>query len=217
MRAVNLLPRDAKARKFEWNGETSAALGFTLVIVVAVIGGFLLAQSHASSAQQQLASAQAALDAAKSKPTAQQTRLQIPGVLQQAQPWHLALDTAISTRVAWDTLLSQLEYVVPAKVLLTSVSFGAAGGTGATTGATSATVALGGTAYSLHDVGVFLATLARVPKLTQVNLVSTTADTSSKTPTTTFSITAQVNLPAVVAPPTSPTNTTTTSTTGGQA
>jgi Tfp pilus assembly protein PilN len=213
MRAVNLLPRDTSARKFEWNGELSAALGFTLIIVVAVIGGFLLAQSHASSAQQQLASAQAALEAAKNRPTANQTRLQIPGVLSQAQPWHLALDTAISTRVAWDTLLTQLEYVVPAKVALTSVSFGAAGATA--TGATSATVALGGTAFSLHDVGVFLATLAHVPKLTQVNLVSTTTDASTKKPTTTFSITAQVNLPAVATPPSTPTDTTTT--TGGQA
>jgi Tfp pilus assembly protein PilN len=215
MRAVNLLPRETSSQSLGWNSELAAAVAFTVIIVVAVFGGFVLERSHAGAARQQLAGAQAALDRAKSQPTVTQKQLQIPGVLSQAQPWHIALDAALSTRVSWDVLLSQLEYVVPERVVLTGVSFGAAGTTGATaaTGTASATVTLGGTAYSLHDIGVFLSTLTRVPKLTQVALVSTASDPASKT--TTFQISAQVTLPTVAVAPASPTSTPTTS--GGQA
>jgi Tfp pilus assembly protein PilN len=216
MRAVNLLPRETSSRSLGWNSELAAAVAFTVIIVAAIFGGFVLERSHAGAARRQLAGAQAALDRAKSQPKVTQAQLQIPGVLSQAQPWHLALDSALSTRVSWDVLLSQLEYVVPAKVVLTSVTFGAAAGTTtdtAATGTASATVSLGGTAYSLHDIAVFLSTLTRVPKLTQVALVNTATDTGSKT--TTFEISAQVTLPTVAVAPPSPTGTPTTS--GGQA
>lgn len=214
MRAVNLLPRATTSREFAWNTELAAGVAFTVIIVVAIFGGFLFERSHANSARQQLATAQAALDRAKRQPKAKQAQLQIPDVLSQAQPWRIALNSALSTRVSWDILLSQLEYVVPARVVLTNVTFGAAAnGAASTTGAANASVTLGGTAYSLHDIGVFLSTLERVPKLTQVALVSTATDNGSKT--TTFQISAQVTLPATSDAPSSSTNTTTT--TGGSA
>src|SRR5579871_2788092 len=216
MRAVNLLPREASSRTIGWNSELSAAVGFTVLIIVAVFIGFFVERSNANSAKQNLAATQAALVRAENQPKVKQAQLQPPAVLAQAQPWHIALDTALSTRVSWDVLLSQLEYVVPPRVVLTNVTFGAAatpGGTTApaTTGIPGATVSLGGTAYSLHDIGVFLSTLARVPKLTQVTLVNTS--TTGKT--TTFTISAQVTLPGATTSPLNPTNTTTTS--GGSA
>jgi len=216
MRAVNLLPRTTTSRQFAWNTELAAGVGFTLIIIVALIGGFLLERSNASSAKQQLASAQAALARAQRQPKAKQAKLQIPEVLSQAQPWHIALDSALSTRVSWDVLLSQLEYVVPAKVVLTNVTFGAASngsGTPSAAASTSASVQLGGTAYSLHDIGVFLSTLARVPKLTQVTLVNTATDKGTNT--TTFQISAQVSLPAAAVASAGAATTTTTA--GGQA
>lgn len=216
MRAVNLLPRTTTSRKFAWNSELAAGVGFTLIIIVALIGGFLFERSNASSAKQQLASAQAALAQAQRQPKAKQAKLQIPAVLSQAQPWHIALNSALSTRVSWDVLLSQLEYVVPAKVVLTNVTFGAAAngaGPSSAAGSTSASVQLGGTAYSLHDIGVFLSTLERVPKLTQVTLVNTATDKGTNT--TTFQISAQVSLPAAAVAPAGAATTTTTA--GGQA
>jgi len=213
MRAVNLLPRETTHRKLGWNSELAAAIAFTLLIAVAVVGGFALERSHAGTARQRLAAAQTALDAANSQPTGkQEAQLQVPAAVSQAQPWHLALDSALATRVSWDVLLSQFEYVLPPKVNLTSVSFGSPAGSGAVAGATSATVSLGGSAFSLHDVAVFLSTLARVPKLSQITLVSTASNTNSNVMT--FQITAQVALPA---PPAAPAGTSdTTTTTGGQ-
>jgi len=208
MRAVNLLPRQAvSTRRLGWNTELTAGIAFTLVIVIALCGGFFVEKSHADSARQQLATAQAALDAANSQPS-QATGLQPPAVLAQAQPWHLAIDTALATRVSWDVLLTQLEYVVPAKVGLSSVTFGSASDGSTTT----ATVALGGTAYSLPDVAVFIANLERLPKLSGVSLVSTAANTGSNVMT--FQITAQVSLPTAPAPPVGPTGATST---GGSA
>ncbi|HUZ16345.1 MAG TPA: PilN domain-containing protein [Gaiellaceae bacterium] len=214
MRAVNLLPRETSTRKFGWNSELAAAGAFTLLMVVIVVGGFALERSHAATAQQRLAAAQTALDSANSQPSAKQTQLQVPAVVSQEQPWHLALDSALATRVSWDVLLSQFEYVVPPKVDLTSVSFGSPAGSVAVAGTTGATVALGGNAFSLHDVAVFLSTLARVPKLSQITLVSTASNTNSNVMT--FQITAQVALPAAPVAPAGTSGTTTT-TTGGQA
>jgi len=207
MRAVNLLPREKTGRKVAWNGELAASIALTVLIAVAVLGGFLVERSHAGAQRQRLAAAQTALDTATAQAAAKQTRLQMPDVLTQVEPWHIALKTALSTRVSWDVLLSQLSYVVPARVILTSVSFGSAG---ATTTATTATVTLGGNAYTLHDVAVFLSTLARIPTLSKVSLVSSSA--SIGTNVVTFQITAQVTLPTVA-----PATTTDTSITGGQA
>ena len=115
---------------------------------------------------------------------------------------------SISSRVSWDVLLTQLEYVVPAKVGLTTVSFGGVPGA---TGASTVALSLGGTAFSLHDVAVFVSTLARVPKISQVTLVSAAANTGSSV--LTFQITAQVTLPATAVTPV----TADTTTTGGSA
>ena len=214
MRAVNLLPRATSSRKIGWNSELAAGIAFTLLIAVVVLGGFILERSHAATARQRLAVAQTALDGARSQPSAkQQAQLQIPAVVSQAPPWHLALDSALATRVSWDVLLSQLAYVLPPKVNLTSVTFGSAADSTGATGATSATIALGGSAFSLHDIAVFISTLSRVPKLSQVTLVSTAANTNSNVMT--FQITAKAALPAAPVAPAGTAGTSTT--TGGQA
>src|SRR5579862_5407056 len=100
MRAVNLLPRQAGRRKIGWNSELAAGIAFTAIVAVAVVGGFIHERSHTSAARQQLAAAQAAYASATSaQPTQQSAKLQTPAALQQAQPWHVALDSALSTRV----------------------------------------------------------------------------------------------------------------------
>ena len=193
MRAVNLLPRQTSGSALGFDRALAVAIAITVLVVAAVAGGFFLEKAHAGTARQEAASAQAALDLARSQqPTTTSptpAQLQVPVVLSQAQPWHLALDSALSTRVAWDVLLAQLEYVVPSSVTLSTVTLGSS------SGATGGTVTLGGTAYSSKDVAVFLAALARVPKVSQVALTSSATETGKKD--VTFQITAQMTLPAV--------------------
>ena len=101
-------------------------------------------------------------------------------------------------------LLRQLEYVVPGRVTVTNMTIG---GTGTPSGA----ILIGGTAFSSNDIAVLLSTLARVPHVSQVALVNTTA-ASSESNLQTFQVTAQMALPAAV---TAPPVTDTTTTTGG--
>lgn len=210
MRAVNLLPRaTGSSRTAGFDRVLAVGLALTVLVLAALGGGFYLEKTHAATERQRLAAAQAALASAQSRqPTTHSpapAHLPIPVVLSQQQPWHVALDAALATRVSWDVLLSQLEYVVPPKVILTTVTIGGAAG------ATGGTVALGGSAFSMHDIAVFLSTLARVPKLSQVTLVSSAANAGSNVRT--FQITAQATLPAAVTAPAVTADTTTT--TGG--
>ncbi len=213
MRAVNLLPRStSSSRKAGFDRVLAVGLAITVLVVAALAGGFFLEKAHAGTERRALAAAQAALATAQSQHPTTQTpapaQLQAPAVLLQSAPWHLALDAALASRVSWDVLLSQLEYVVPARVILTSVTIGGANG------ATGGSVTLGGSAFSMHDIGVFLSTLAHVPKLSQVTLVSSAANTGQGSKSVvTFQITAQATLPAAPVAPTAATDTTTT--TGG--
>jgi Tfp pilus assembly protein PilN len=209
MRAVNLLPRETSSNKLAIDRGLVTCFAITVLVAALLAGGFFLEKAHASNERQRLAAAQAELvQAQNQQPTTNapaSAQLSIPAVLSQQQPWNVALDSAVSTRVAWDVLLQQLEYVVPDRVSLTSVSLGGAGATA------SGTITIGGNAFSADDVAVFLATLARVPKISQVNLVSNSTSVGAKVQN--FQITAQMTLPAALtAPP--PTDTTTT-TTGG--
>jgi Tfp pilus assembly protein PilN len=211
MRAVNLLPRRTSSPSLGLDRTLLVvASAITIVVAAVLAGSFFLEKAHAATARQQLAAAKTALAQAQSKQTtahSSSARLQVPAVLSQQQPWHLALDAALSTRVSWDVLLSQMEYVVPGNVTVTTLSFGSAG---AASGPTAA-VTLGGSAYSLHDVAVFVSMLSRIPMLSQVTLVSSATNVGSNIQT--FQITAQATLPTVATAPAPVTDTTTT---GGQ-
>jgi len=212
MRAVNLLPRETTGGQFAADRTLLGAVAFTLVVIAAVAGGYFIEKAHASTERQHLALVQSALAQAQSrqsKNTSPHAQLQVPVVLSQQEPWHVALDAALSSRVAWDVLLRQLEYAVPDNVSLTTVTIGATGSAG---GAASGAISIAGNAFSEGAVAAFLATLARVPKLTQPTLVSTTTNAGSSV--TGFQITAQMALPVALTPPTLNTTATTT-TTGG--
>src|SRR5437660_12229985 len=105
MRAVNLLPRATSSRQTGIDRVLVATVALTVVVVAALAGGFLLEKAQASNERQQLAAVQAALAQAQSeqtKNTSPQAQLQIPVVLSQQEPWHVALDSALASRVAWD-------------------------------------------------------------------------------------------------------------------
>ena len=215
MRAVNLLPRDTSSNSLGFDRAIAVGIAITVFVAAILAGGFFLERADAASARQRLADAQAALTAAQTQqpttPSSGPARLQIPVVLSQVEPWHVALDSAISTRVAWDNFLRQLEYGVPDRITLTSVTLG---GTGDGAGTASGAIALTGSAFSAEEVAVFLSTLARLPKVSQVTLVSNATNAGSEVQN--FSITAQLALPlALTAPPvTDGTSTTSTGATG---
>jgi Tfp pilus assembly protein PilN len=211
MRAVNLLPRQTSSKKTGIDRAVVVGVVVTTVVAAIVAGGFFLEKAHAATTQKRLTAVQAELARVQAQqPTTHSSgpsQLQVPVVLSQQEPWHVALSAVLATRVSWDTLLSQLEYVVPDRVSLTSVTVG---GAGDAAGGTSGTITLGGYAYSSDDVAVFLSTLARVPNVSQVTLVNATTNAGSKVQT--FQITAQMALPAAL---TAPPATDTTTTTGG--
>ena len=211
MRAVNLLPRQATAdEKLGLDRGIVAGIALTVLVAAMLAGGFFLEKAHAAGARQRLVVAQTEFARVQSQqPSAPApVVLQIPVVLSQREPWHLALRAALASRVSWDVLLRQLEYVVPDRVSLTTVTVG---GTGASAGAASGTITLGGFAFSSADIATFLSTLSRVPNVSQVALVSSTTNSGSKVQN--FQITAQMTLPA---PVTAPSTTDATTTTGGQ-
>jgi Tfp pilus assembly protein PilN len=213
MRAVNLLPpEESNGRSGGFDRALGAGVAVTVLVVILMAGGFMIEKAHASTERQRLATAQTALVQAQSQqPSAGQPapkHLETPVVLSQEQPWHLALDSALATRVSWDVLLNQLEYVVPDNITVNNVIVG---GAGTTAGTTSGTITIGGTAFSSNDIAVFLSTLARVPHISQVTLVSTTAGSGSSVQT--FQITAQMALPAALTTAAPAPDTTTT--TGG--
>src|SRR5262249_13137439 len=140
-------------------------------------------------------------------------------VLAQQGPWRVALNTAMSTRMSWDVLLGEIANVTPSRIVLNTLSFGNSAGTpfaqtgafGDTGGAPVTTLSIGGKAYNEHDVAVFMSTLAHVPRIVDVAIVSTGIDDSG---TVNFSIAAHVALPVGITPPAPATDTTTT--TGAQ-
>lgn len=211
MRAVNLLPRETGQKSVGFDRTVAIGVAVTVFIAAILAGGFFLERADAASARQRLADVQAALTVAQTQQSSTsssgQARLQVPVVLSQQDPWHVALDSAISTRVAWDAFLRQLEYAVPDRITLASITVGGASGAGSASGA----IAITGNAFSADEVAAFLSTLARLPKVSQVTLVSNI--TNSGSPVQNFSITAQLALPtALTAPPA--TDTTSTTTTG---
>lgn len=203
MKAVNLLPRDSQRRPSSRRVDPLLAGGATLTVVVAAAlgGAFVLEHSHASSAQQKLATARTELSRLQAESRqgsgVSTPVLPTPAVTQQEGPWNAALSSALSTRVAWDDVLAQLARVVPGNVTVTTVTLGAAT-PGTTTAVGSAgTLALGGTAFSENGVVQLLSRLALVPDLTSIALTSSSAD--PKTGVVTFSITAQVAGPTSIA------------------
>lgn len=218
MRAVNLLPGESSGGNFSLDRLLIGAIALTVIVIAAVGGGYFLEKSHATTAQQQLAQARAELARAQAQAAAHPAtaKLQVPAVLSQEQPWHLALNTAISTRMPWDVFLAELEYVTPSRVVLTTLSVGSSGSNnsfgdtstfGDTSGAPTTTLTIGGSAFNQHDLAVFMSTLARVPRVSDVSITSTGVD---DTGIVTFQISAHVSLPVGITPPAPVTDTTTT-------
>jgi Tfp pilus assembly protein PilN len=123
MRAVNLLPRQAVEQKRERPNNVPllvAAIGGAAVLL-ALVGGFLLANRSVDRQRQALSTARAVLAVTPAHHVSAQTNSFRQAVLTQREQRSLALASAIGKRVAWDRILRRMALVLPNDVWLTSL------------------------------------------------------------------------------------------------
>ena len=171
MRAVNLLPRDAKRANGASQNVPALVAACAGVLVVALLAGmYLLNNSKVASAKRGLVAAQTELAATPLPPAAPKTLPLPPAVAAAQQPLLAAVSSALSQRIAWDRVLREFSLVLPNDVWLSSLTL-----TTPPPGPLSTTgVVLIGTTYSYDSVARLLSRLALVPDLGGVTLASTT-------------------------------------------
>jgi Tfp pilus assembly protein PilN len=182
MRAVNLLPRQSVQQKREGPNPVVlvAAIGGAAVLL-ALVGGFLLANRSVDRQRQDLSAARAVLANTPAHHLSAKTSAFRSAVLTQREQRSLALASAIGKRVAWDRILRRFALVLPDDVWLTNLTgtmpldSGLAAGTTPTT-ATSALPAaptaltITGYTYSQASVARLLERLEVLPDLKNVQL-----------------------------------------------
>jgi len=181
MRAVNLLPRQQVERTRERPNAVVlvAALGGAAVLL-ALVGGFLLANRNVDRQRQALASARAVLAATPAHHLSPETQAFRTNVLNKREQRSLALAAAIGKRVSWDRILRRFALVLPDDVWLTGLT-GAVPLDNPTLTATTTPSALppaatqltiNGYTYSQNSVARLLERLSVVPDLKNVQLQS---------------------------------------------
>jgi Tfp pilus assembly protein PilN len=190
MRAVNLLPREAKRTRTRLTTPGQLAIVAPFVVGALLTAGFLLASSKVNDNKATLQDARDRLAALPApKPTVQQD----PQLALQRDQRITALSSALQGRLAWDRLLREISAVLPSDVWLTKLSAQAPRAvpaapvptTTATTSTTSTTttpapqvtpaqpMSLQGYTYSPAGVARFLARMAVIPELQEVKLIQT--------------------------------------------
>lgn len=179
MRAVNLLPRQTVQQKREAPNPVVlvAAIGGAAVLL-ALVGGFLLANRSVDRQRQDLSAARALLAATPAHHISAQTNAFRSAVLTQREQRSLALASAIGKRVAWDRILRRFALVLPDDVWLTSLQGNTpldppATAATATTSAlppTPTALTIVGYTYSQASVARLLERLQVLPDLQNVQL-----------------------------------------------
>jgi Tfp pilus assembly protein PilN len=179
MRAVNLLPRQSVQRKRDQPNAVvlAAAIGGTAVLL-ALVGGALLANRSLDRQRQALSTARAVLAATPAHHVSAKTNSFRTAVLTQREQRSLALASAIGKRVAWDRILRRFALVLPNDVWLTSlvgnVPLVPTGLTAATTPSalppTATALTIQGYTYSQASVARLLERLEVLPDLQNVQL-----------------------------------------------
>ena len=208
MRAVNLLPADARTAKGGIGSVGSQIpvrrtmqLGgaVALLLTVAFVGLYVHERSVVHGEQSALANDQARL-------AAMQTQVDAVRSDQQEASARLgAVTSVVGSRMNWDRTMAEMAKVLPADSVLTSltatapVTAASMGGVAASTtdgtapvapaGGTS-TLMISGTVPSYNRVAAVLDRLALLPWLSDVTLSSTSKQTGG---TTSYSITASVS------------------------
>jgi Tfp pilus assembly protein PilN len=201
MRAVNLLPQDEQPRSFAaYRGVAFGAGGGVAFVSVALVA---LTISAGGAIQQQNAerdSLNAELAALPPAPVDQQDSSANATLAFEKSQRITALSSALSTRVAWDRVLSQISQVLPEDVWLTSLTSqsapapDASSPTGAV-GPAGASVTLIGSTYSQRGVARLLARLGVLPALSDVQLLSSSSQEMEPKDIVQFTIQATIKTP----------------------
>ena len=205
MRAVNLLPRQQVEQKSERQSSVALIAGIGgAAVLLALVGGFLLASRSVDRQRQALSDARAMLAATPAHKLSAKTRAFRQTVLSQREERSLALATALGKRVAWDRILSHMALVMPDDVWLTKVSGTVPlqsalppGTVTAPTGpsaipATPTAVEIDGYTYSQPSVARFLARLEVDPDLKNVQLKTSGTTLLGTTKVVSFTIVSDI-------------------------
>jgi Tfp pilus assembly protein PilN len=123
MRAVNLLPRQQVEHKRETPNAIALVAGLGgAALLLALVGGFLLANRSVDRQRQALTDARAVLAATPAKKLSADTQAFRKTVLTQREQRSLALAAAIGKRVAWDRILRHVTLVMPDDVWLQTLT-----------------------------------------------------------------------------------------------
>jgi Tfp pilus assembly protein PilN len=206
MRPVNLLPSAERRDRLEVLKTAStpalAFAGSTIALVAVLVAGFLFEHAQLSGKRRTLDSLQAELTVTPPprRPSDRGTQL-----VQDKNKRVVALNKALTGRVAWDRVFRDLSSVLPGDVWLSRVKAAAPSVSTTTTtssssGSSSATsgeqpFVLEGYAYSQEGVARLLARLEVVPDLANVHLTNTDTTEIATRPIITFKIQADVRAP----------------------
>jgi Tfp pilus assembly protein PilN len=123
MRAVNLLPRQQVELKRETRNAVALVAGVGgATLLLALVGGFLLANRSVDRQRQALTDARAVLAVTPAKKLSVHTQAFRRTLLTQREQRSLALAAAIGKRVAWDRILRHVTLVMPDDVWLQSLT-----------------------------------------------------------------------------------------------
>lgn len=174
MRAVNLLPLDARTGRRRPPTAALAVAGAGVFAVSILAVGFVTANGKVDEREQELVAMEQELAAARrtAKPKPAQT-----GLAAERDQRFTALNDAMTKRLAWDRLLREVSLVLPEDVWLSSLAAGGGTATASTSSSTPApataalqTLTFNGFTYSQESVARLLNRLALVPDLGNVKL-----------------------------------------------
>ena len=201
MRAVNLLPRQQVERtRTRPNAVVLVASIGGAAVVLALVGGFLLANRSVDRQRQELANARAVLAATPAHHLSAETQAFRSSVLSKREQRSLALASAIGKRVAWDRILRRFALVLPDDVWLTSLvgnvpldpSASAVAATPSALPATPTELTIQGYTYSQDSVARLLERLSVLPDLKNVQLQNSQSTTVSGQTVFNFTIVSDI-------------------------
>jgi Tfp pilus assembly protein PilN len=203
MRAVNLLPRQQLEQKRERPNAVVLVAGIGgAAVVLALVGGFLLANRSVDRQRQALNTARAVLAATPAHRVSAKTNSFRQTVLTQREQRSLALAAAIGKRVSWDRILRRFALVLPDDVWLTSVTGSvplnpsSVAGTATTTPsalpAAGTELTIVGYTYTQAGVARLLERLQVLPDLKNVQLQSSQASQIGSQPVVNFTIVSDI-------------------------
>jgi Tfp pilus assembly protein PilN len=189
MKAVNLLPRDIVRSGIRPTAPLLTGVIGSVVVTTALCAGFLLESAKVAEKRNELDAVRAEL--ALVPPPALSGPTDANGLAGQEAARVIALQAALSGRIAWDRVLREVSMVLPKDVWLSSLTLATP-----VPGDISGTpFVLLGNAYSHEGVARLLSRFALIPDLTNVKLDHSNKMAPGQRSTVEFKITAMIRQP----------------------